>query len=113
MFELQISPITRSQVVDKAGNLYSGIRSWAILNYSIIMLKENETYNVFMLPCLVQKKPWLPTTQKKESLCFVLFFYHTPIQNIFGVKKVKIKKKKKNLLAKFPGTKIIYGLPWV
>lgn len=99
--------------MDKAGNLYSGIRSWAILNYSIITLKENETY-VFMLPCLVQKKPWLPTTQKKESLfCFVLF-YHAPILNIFGVKKVKIKKKKKkNLLAKFPGTKIIYGLPWV
>ena len=44
--------------------------------------------------------------QKKESL--LLFFCYTPIQNIFGVKKVKIKnKQKKNLLVKFPGTKII------
>lgn len=53
------------------------------LNYLVIRLKENETCNVFMLPCVVQKKPWLPTMQKKESLFVLVWFLPYPNTKYF------------------------------
>lgn len=56
LFELQVSPITMSQFVGKAGNLYCRIRAYAIPQHDQPnKLKKNKTYSIFVPPYSVQK----------------------------------------------------------
>ena len=65
-------------------------------NSQLLNNHAQREWNICFYAALFGSKETLASnnTEKESLFCFVLF-YHAPILNIFGVKKVKIKKKKK------------------